>query len=157
MRMVSVINIELIPDVFQLQSCHSTFNVNKNEEKEEVKSSHHRTWCSFHPLNLRRRNKVQILPSNSHNRRSNDVSNTSISNQSVPDKFHQRSQFQNTYSSSKSGAVISSYFRCQLDLSKTKLPDKDIKILNLLVKKLVCDNILFFINQFYFQETKQFC
>ena len=44
--MVSVINVELIPDVFQLQSCHSTFNVNDNGEKEgqqKVKSSHHRT------------------------------------------------------------------------------------------------------------------
>ena len=133
--MVSVINVELIPDVFQLQSCHSTFNVNNNEEIEEVKSFHHRTWCSFHPLNLRRRNKVNILPSNSPNRRSNNVFNTSNSNQSVPDKFHQPKQFQNTLSSSNSGAVISSYFRSELDLSKTELPHKDIKILNLLDKK----------------------
>ena len=99
-KMVSVINVELIPDVFQLQSCHSTFNVNNNKEKEDqekekVKSSYHRNWCSYHPLNLRRRNKVQILPSNSPNRRSNDVSNTSNSNQSVSDKFHQPKLFQN--------------------------------------------------------------
>ena len=133
--MVSVINVELIPDVFQLQSCHSTYNVNNNEEKEEVKSSHHRTWCSFHPLNLRRRNKVKILPSNSPNRRSNDLSNTSNSTQSVPDKFHQPKLFQNTFSSYNNGAVISSYFRSELDLNETDLPNKDIKILNLLVKK----------------------
>ena len=100
-----------------------------------TKTSHHRTWCSYHPLNLRRRNKVNILPSNSPNRRSNDISNTSNSNQSVPDKFHQPKQFQNTLSSSNSGAVISSYFRSELDLSITELPEKDIKILNLLVKK----------------------
>ena len=128
-----------------VKSCHSIFNMNINEEKKDkqkVKSSHHRTWCSFHRLSLRRRNKVQILPSNSRNWRSNDVSQKSNSNQSVPDKLHQPNRFQNTFSRSKNGAiiynsraVISSKFRSELDLSKTELPDKDIKIMNLLVKK----------------------
>ena len=124
--------------MFQLQSCHSTFNVNNNEEKKDkqkVKRSHHRTWCSYHPLNLRRRNKVKILPSTIPNRRSNDISNTSNSTQSVPDKFHQPKLFQNPFFSLYNSAIISSYFRSELDLSTTELPDKDIKILNVLVKK----------------------
>ena len=33
------------------------------------------------------------------------------------------------------GDIISKYFRSELDLNKTELPAKDIKILNLLVKK----------------------
>ena len=36
-KRVSVINVELIPDVFQLQSCHSTFYMNINEEKKQKK------------------------------------------------------------------------------------------------------------------------
>ena len=37
--MVSVMNVELITDVFQLQSCHSTFNVKKKKKKKKKKNN----------------------------------------------------------------------------------------------------------------------
>ena len=132
MRMVSVINVELKPDVFHLHSYQSTFSAGLQEEKQKYEmSSHKARGCSFHPVNLKRMTRVKIKPSNSTNRRLEETSTKTSSVQFAPDKSHQPKLFLN----SKNKAAIESYFRSEMDLSKTELPDKDIKILNLLVKK----------------------
>ena len=134
-RMVSVINVELKPDVFHLHSYQSTFSASFHEEKQNYKTPQHKAWCSFHPVNLKRMTKVKIKPSNSTNRRLEETSTKASSVQFAPDKSHQPKLFQTTFLNSKNKAAIESYFRSEMDLSKTELPDKDIKILNLLVKK----------------------
>ena len=138
--MVSVINLQLKPDVFQLHSSHSTIDVNiktLETENSETQTTHHRPWCSFHPQNLKGafKSKVKISPSNRDIRWPNDVSNTSTPSQSISDKFHQPKLFPNNFLDPNYVAVISSYYRSELDLSETQLPDKDIRILQLLLKK----------------------
>ena len=131
--MVSVINIELRPDVFQLHSCHSTFPVSQDNKKGDDPTVH-KSWSSFHPVNnLKRRKKVKMAPRNRDNKRSNEIFNKSPSVQSVPDKFDKAQLFQNIVFNSED--VKPGYFRSEMDLSNTELPEKDIRILNLLVKK----------------------
>ena len=74
-----------------------------------------------------------MAPRNRDNKRSNEIFNKSPSVQSVPDKFDKAQLFQNIVFNSED--VKPGYFRSEMDLSNTELPEKDIRILNLLVKK----------------------
>ena len=130
--MVSVINLQLKPDIFQLHASNSTFNSEINDKENEAKPIlQHRPWCSFHPKN------IQEAVRNKFTKRTSKVtflrSKTSKPGQSVPDKFHHPKLFENKLSNYE--ALTSSYYRSELDLRETDLPDKDIKILQLLVRK----------------------
>ena len=51
--MVSVINLQIKPDIFQLHASNSTFNSEMNDrEKEANLTLQHRPWYSFHPKNV---------------------------------------------------------------------------------------------------------
>ena len=51
--MVSVINLQIKPDIFQLHASNATFNSEMtNKEKEAKPTLQHRPWCSFHPKNV---------------------------------------------------------------------------------------------------------
>ena len=58
-----------------------------------------------------------------------------IKSKPIKQDFSHSQIIQNNFSSSESVAVISSFYKSELDLRKAKLPPKDIKILELLAKR----------------------
>ena len=131
--MVSVINIELEPDGIQILPHSSSPCLNSHEQEEEKEKTQmkvhgqHKVWCSFHPKNFVKRNRrVKIAE---------DITSSVESRTVLPNSGNSSTTKSNSANSVGICVKNCDIFRSELNLSEADIPSKDIKILNLLLRR----------------------
>ena len=133
LQMVSVINIELEPDEIEMlpyssSPCHNPHKEEEEKIKTQIKvHDQHKVWCSFHPKNFVKRNRRVKIAEN--------ITRSVQSRVVLPHSGNTSTTTSNSANSVGICVKNCDIFRSELNLSGADIPSKDIKILNLLLRR----------------------